>query len=69
MKYSEYLSVVLDTQNVIPMRHIVICGLSGSAVLFHNIPQRERFSKGKKVLNIKSTFCFSVPLCLKHFLF
>jgi hypothetical protein len=45
MKYSGYLYVALDIQNAIPMRHIFICGLYGSAILFHNIPQRAGFSK------------------------
>jgi hypothetical protein len=33
--YSEYVSVALDTQHAMRMRHIVLCGLSGSNTLLH----------------------------------
>jgi len=35
--YSEYVFVALAIQHVMRMRHIVICGLSGSTKLFHII--------------------------------
>jgi len=62
MKYSEYSSVVLDIQNAIPMRRIVICGLSGSAILFHNIPQRARFFKKKSSEYKMHVLIFYTPL-------
>ena len=33
--YSECVSVALVTQYEMRMRHIVICGLSGSTIFFH----------------------------------
>ena len=44
--------VVLGIHHAICMRHIVICGLSGSSIFFHII---SRFSK-KKILNMRSVF-------------
>ena len=35
--YSECVFVVLGTQREMRMRHIVICGHSGSTTFFHNI--------------------------------
>ena len=35
--YSEFLSVALGIQHAMRKRHIVICGLSGSTMLFQHI--------------------------------
>ena len=35
--YSDYLFVALDIRHAVRMRHIVICGLSGTSVFFHII--------------------------------
>jgi len=35
--YAECVSVALGIQRAMRMRHIVICGLSGSAIFFHII--------------------------------
>jgi len=50
--YSECVFVALGIQHAMRLRHIVSCGLSGSAVLFHIISQMARFSK-KNVLEHK----------------
>ena len=47
--------------------HIVICGLSGSTIVFDIISQTARFS-GKKLLNIKRVFCFSLQMLFETFL-
>ena len=41
--YSERVFVALVIQHAMRMRHIVICGLPGSTVLFHIISQTTRF--------------------------
>jgi len=33
--YSECMSLVLGMQHAMRMHHIVVCGLSGSAIFFH----------------------------------
>jgi len=43
--YSESVYVAIDIQHAMRMRHIVICGLPGSAVFVHIISQTARFSK------------------------
>jgi hypothetical protein len=35
--YSECVSVALGTQHAMRMRHIVICGMAGSAIISHII--------------------------------
>jgi hypothetical protein len=42
--YSECMSVAYVIQHAKRMRHIVICGLSGSTTLFHIISKPARFS-------------------------
>ena len=49
---SECVFVTLIIQSAMSMRHIVICGLSGSAVLFGIIIQTVRFSKEKVIENV-----------------
>jgi hypothetical protein len=43
--YAKCVSVPLVTQHVMRMRHIVICGLFGSAEFFHLISKTARFKK------------------------
>jgi hypothetical protein len=43
--YSECEFAALVTQHTMKMRHIVICGLSGSTTFLHIISQRARFSE------------------------
>ena len=43
------------------IRRIVICGLSGSTVLFHIISYTTRPSK-RKLQNTKCVFCYSLQL-------
>ena len=43
--YSDSVSVALDIRHAMRMRHIVICGLSGSTVFFYIISQMARISK------------------------
>ena len=52
--YYECAFVSLVIQHAMCMRHIVICGLSGSTVLFHTISLTALFEK--KLLNIKCVF-------------
>ena len=41
--YYECVFVTLVIQRAMRMRHIVICGLFGSTIIFHLISQTERF--------------------------
>jgi hypothetical protein len=43
--YSEGVSIALLTQLAMRMRHIFICGLYGSMIIFHIISQKELFSR------------------------
>jgi hypothetical protein len=49
---SACVSVALGIQHAMRMRHIVICGLPSSTVLFHIIQKTARLS-GKKLFNTK----------------
>jgi hypothetical protein len=46
--YSDCVFIALGIQHKMHLRHIVICGLSGSAMCVHIISQTVRFSKEKK---------------------
>ena len=65
--YSECVFVDLDIQHAMRMRRIVVCGLSGSTVFFHIIPQTAWFSKKKKLLNTKRVFWFSLRVLSETF--
>jgi hypothetical protein len=62
--------VALRIQHAMRMRHIVICGLSGSTVFIHIIAYKAQFSK-KKFIEQASTVCsdFLYNFCLKNFSF
>jgi hypothetical protein len=64
----ERLSVFLASVIQHAMRHIVICGHSGSAAFFHIISQMTWFSGGKKSYSTQN-LCFDClyKCCLKHF--
>ena len=63
--YSGCESVALGIQYEMRMRHIVIRGLPHT---FHVISQIARFSGGKKLLNTKCVFWFSLQLLSEIFL-
>jgi len=59
--YSKCMFVALGIQREMCMRHIVICGMSGSTIIFHIIslfPKRHDFKK-KKLFNTKCVLLFS----------
>jgi hypothetical protein len=58
--FYEYVFVALGIQHAVRLRHIIICGLSGSTVLFYIISQKARFSK--KVFENKMLVLFSLQL-------
>jgi len=43
--YSERVSVALGIQHAKRMRHVVICGIAGSAKISHLISQKAKFRK------------------------
>ena len=47
--YPERVFVALGIHYAMPMRHIVICGLSGSTILYYLISQTHGF-RGEKIV-------------------
>jgi len=60
-------SLAFVTQHAKRMLRIVIGGLAGSIVFFHIVSYAARFSRGKKLLNIKYVFLYN--FYLQHFSF
>jgi hypothetical protein len=65
--YCEYVLVALGTQLEMRILHIVICGLLGSTLLFHIIPQTTMF-QGKSLLKMKCVFWFYLQMLSVIFL-
>jgi len=59
--YCQRVSVALSIRHAMPMRHIVICGLSGCTVFFPHCFINGTFF-GKRLLNLKCMFWFSLQL-------
>jgi len=65
--YSECVFVALGTQHAMSMGHIVMC-----PALLYNITPHYLINCtifGKKIIEHKIVFRFSLQLCSKHFLF
>jgi len=60
--------VALGIQHATRMRHIVICGLTRSAISFHMISETVRISKKKNSLNTKCVSPVSLQLLPEIFL-
>jgi hypothetical protein len=54
--YREF--VALGIQHVMRMRHVIICGLSGSVIFFHTITQAALISEKKVFENTFFLFSF-----------
>jgi hypothetical protein len=63
--YCECVFVALGIQQVMCMRHIVICTLPGSTIFFHITLHTARSSK--KLMNKNVSFDFLYNFCLIHF--
>jgi hypothetical protein len=59
--------VALGIQRAMRMRHVAICGLADSTVLFHIIPKSVQFSRKK--LTGTQKVCFDFLYKLKYFSF
>jgi len=69
IKNSECVYVVLRTQHVMHMRHIIICGLSGCTVFFHIIPSTAQLKKTEHkicVLIFSTTFVWQISHSKKN---
>jgi len=52
------------------MRRVIICGLPGSTIIFHNVSQTARFSKKKNKFLLLNVCCgFSLELFSENFSF
>jgi len=60
--------VALVIQHAMRMRHIVICGLSGSTIFFAHYLVNDQILEKKKLLNTKCVFWFSLQLLSETFL-
>jgi len=56
LTYSERVIVTLVIQHATDMRHVVICGLSGSTIFFYIILYSKAQFSGKMLLNINCVF-------------
>jgi hypothetical protein len=67
--YSEFVFVALFIRDALRMRHIIICGLSGSTKIFHIILLTARFKRKVTKHKMSFYFLYNYNYCLKFFLF